>query len=128
MGLVREHGGVILQSSPLYDFCKVEQRGEWIRILVALIEFLRSGESKVGYLNKTLGRNMIHKAYSPPEKGTDVQGRFFCGCCKHGISGDNEYEFPTFTLESLMRCGLDTAVGRSDRKPKRPNRKRKRAH
>lgn len=56
MVLVHEHGGVILQSSPLYEFCKVEQRGEWIRILVGLIEFLRSGESKMGYLNRTLAR------------------------------------------------------------------------
>src|SRR5437764_12458320 len=55
------HPGVTLQSTKLYDFCNVTSRGEWLDILVALIEYLRSGESKVVYLNKDLERNMLHK-------------------------------------------------------------------
>ena len=37
------------------------QRGEWLDILVALIELLKSGESKVGFLNNSVERNMLHK-------------------------------------------------------------------
>jgi hypothetical protein len=54
--------GVTLRSTRLYDFCDVDHRGEWLDILVALIEYLRSGESKVGFLNKSLEKNMLHKS------------------------------------------------------------------
>ena len=54
--------GVTLRSTWLYDFCDVDERGEWLDVLVALIEYLRSGESKVGYLNKYLERNMLHRS------------------------------------------------------------------
>lgn len=31
-------------------------------MLIAVIEYLRSGESKVGFLNKSIKKNMLHKA------------------------------------------------------------------
>ena len=52
---------MILSASPLYDFVDPAQRGEWLDVFIALIEFLRSGESRVGFLNRALTRNMIHK-------------------------------------------------------------------
>ena len=96
MGLVREHGGVILQSSSLYDFCKVEQRGEWIGILVALIEYLRSGESKVGYLNKTRTRNMIHKVCNCRKALTLKDGSIVdvASSASAGTAGINSTGFP----------------------------------
>ena len=44
-------GGVILSRTRPYDFCDVPDRGEWFDIFVALVHYLRSGESKVGFLN-----------------------------------------------------------------------------
>jgi hypothetical protein len=37
------------------------ERGHWLDILIALIEYLRSGDSKVGFLNKAMGKNMLDK-------------------------------------------------------------------
>ena len=53
--------GVMMCASPPYDFCNPAARGEWLDIFVALIQYLKSGESKVGNLNKSLPNNMIHK-------------------------------------------------------------------
>jgi hypothetical protein len=50
-----------LRSTPPYDFCKPDAREKWLQIFVALIEYLRSGESKVGFLNKSLEPNYLHK-------------------------------------------------------------------
>ena len=45
-----------------YDFANAEERVEWFDIFVALVQYLLSGESKVGYLNNQLGgTNPIHK-------------------------------------------------------------------
>jgi hypothetical protein len=55
--------GVTLSASSLYDFCDPVQRGEWLDVFIALIEFLRSGESRVGFLNRFHPRNMLHKVY-----------------------------------------------------------------
>jgi hypothetical protein len=56
--------GVTLKCSPLYDFLDPSQRGEWLDILVALIQYLQSGQSKVGFLNNNVSKNMIHKVCS----------------------------------------------------------------
>jgi hypothetical protein len=56
-----EEEKVTLRSTPPYDFCKPEARAKWLQIFVALIEYLRSGESKVGFLNKSLQPNYLHK-------------------------------------------------------------------
>ena len=55
--------GVILKQTKPYDFSKVDERGEWLEIFVALIQYLVSGESKVGFLNNN-SWNLIHKVYS----------------------------------------------------------------
>ena len=44
-----------------YDFCDVVERGEWLEVFVALVQYLVSGESKVGFLNKSHPWNLIHK-------------------------------------------------------------------
>jgi len=55
--------GVQLQCTPMYDFCDPEQRGQWIDIFVALVEYLRSGESKVQWLSASHPKNLIHKVF-----------------------------------------------------------------
>ena len=57
--------GVTLNRTKPYDFCDVQERGEWFDVVVALIQYLLSGESKVGFLNNQHPRNLIHKV-SPP--------------------------------------------------------------
>ena len=54
----------MLDRTKMYDFCNVEERGEWFDVFVALIQYLLSGESKVGFLNKSHPRNLIHKVCS----------------------------------------------------------------
>jgi hypothetical protein len=39
-------------------------------VFIALIEYLRSGESKVGFLNNSVERNMLHKDW----QDNDVEG------------------------------------------------------
>lgn len=53
--------GVTLESTKLYDFCVPGQRAEWLDILIALIEYIRSGESRIGFVNKAMANNMLHK-------------------------------------------------------------------
>ena len=52
---------MIMSATKLYDMCNVAERAQWLDILIALIEYLRSGKSKVGYLNSSHERNMLHK-------------------------------------------------------------------
>jgi hypothetical protein len=59
-------GGVTLNRTRTYDFCEVEERGNWFDIFVALIQYLLSGESKVGFLNNQHPWNLIHKV--PPTR------------------------------------------------------------
>ena len=60
-GVVHGSDGVILSSTPLYNFCKPEERINWLDTFIALIEYLRSGKSKVGFLNNSVNKNMLHK-------------------------------------------------------------------
>jgi hypothetical protein len=39
--------GITLTSTQLYDFCDVVERSEWLDILIALTEHLRSGDRKL---------------------------------------------------------------------------------
>jgi hypothetical protein len=71
-GTVSEEEGIKLSSTKLYDFCDPLERGEWLDILIALIEYLRSGESKVGFLNRSLEKNMLNKAEGVMEEGDGV--------------------------------------------------------
>jgi len=50
-----------LSSTKPFDMCNPVARGEWLDILIALIEYLRSGTSKVGYLNNSLENNRLDK-------------------------------------------------------------------
>ena len=56
--------GVVLNRTKAYDFCKVNERGEWFDMFVALIRYLLSGESTVGFLNNRHPRNFIHKVWA----------------------------------------------------------------
>lgn len=58
---VSSSGGVVLNRTREYDFCDVQQRGNWFDIFVALVQYLLSGESKVGFLNNEHPWNLIHK-------------------------------------------------------------------
>ena len=60
IGVVDEVG-VTLSATQLYDFRNPEERRRWFDIVVALLEYIRSGESHVGYLNKDVVKNMLHK-------------------------------------------------------------------
>ena len=51
----------MLTHTKSYDFAKVDERGNWLEVFVALIQYLVSGESKVGFLNKNHPWNLIHK-------------------------------------------------------------------
>jgi len=52
---------VELRCMPMYDFVDPEERGQWVDIFVALVEYLRSGESKVQWLSNSHPKNLIHK-------------------------------------------------------------------
>lgn len=116
-------GGVTLHSTRLYDFCDVEQRREWLDILVALIEYLRSGESKVGYLNKSLPKNMLHKDV---EDTADMEtaGEAALGLVDDGVLGeipvagtervDGEEEVGTAVVGGPRRSARKRRVGGRD--------------
>ena len=55
------HQEVQLSASRLYDMCDPDERGHWLDVLIAMVEYLRSGENKVGYLNNSVEKNMLHK-------------------------------------------------------------------
>jgi hypothetical protein len=63
-GKVEEGSGVILDRSKAYDFGDVRERGEWLEVFVALIQYLLSGESQVGFLNNSHPWNLIHKVHT----------------------------------------------------------------
>jgi hypothetical protein len=50
--------GVTLSVTRFYDFVDPVQRGEWLDILVALVEMLKSGELKVSFLNNSVTRKL----------------------------------------------------------------------
>jgi hypothetical protein len=60
-----EGDGVTLSSTRLFDFREPTDRGEWLEIFVALVEYLRSGQSKVGFLNNGIEENVIHGVKYP---------------------------------------------------------------
>ena len=59
----------MLKRSKRYDFVNVHERGEWFDLFVALVQYLLSGESKVGYLNNSHRSNLIHKVFSLIDEG-----------------------------------------------------------
>ena len=72
--------GVDLCHTREYDFADPQQRAEWFDIFVALVQYLLSGRSKVGYLNNQgamAGKNNpIHRVVSgkrPREEDDSVE-------------------------------------------------------
>ena len=69
--------GVEMFRTREYDFADSEERAQWFDVFVALVLYLLSGESKVGYLNH-LGRgkdNPIHhntKVLGSNGRGADL--------------------------------------------------------
>ena len=63
---------MILSSTKLYDVCNPVERGEWLDVLIGLIEYLRSGDSRVGFLNNSVERNMLHKNQDEKDVDKDV--------------------------------------------------------
>jgi hypothetical protein len=55
------NNGVTLNRTKMYDFADVTQRGEWFDLFVALLQYLKSGEAKVGYLNRSHPKNALHR-------------------------------------------------------------------
>ena len=51
----------MLNRTKAYDFADADERAAWFDVFVALIQYLLSGESKVGYLNNPRTENPIHK-------------------------------------------------------------------
>jgi hypothetical protein len=52
--------------------CDVAERAQWLDILIALIQYLRSGKNKVRYLNSSHERNMLHKGVEEQADQADV--------------------------------------------------------
>jgi hypothetical protein len=67
-GRINNSERVRLSSTRLYDFCDPVERAEWLDVLIALVEYLRSGTCHVGYLNNSLARDMLHKQESQREE------------------------------------------------------------
>lgn len=67
--------GVVLRCSRAYDFANVAERGAWLDVLVGLVLYLRSGESRVGYLSKALGRNRLHKRVEEAEAQAEAEAQ-----------------------------------------------------
>lgn len=63
-GEISSDTGVTLHCTPLYNFCIPQDRKGWVDIFIALVEYLRSGESKVGFLNKKIRQNLLNKVVS----------------------------------------------------------------
>ena len=76
--------GVTLTSTKLYDFCIPAQRAEWLDILIALIEYIRTGESEIGFVNKAMKKNMLHKS---EEDAADVESQTIAKDITVDISG-----------------------------------------
>jgi len=60
-GAASAGGSVTLRCTRQYDFTRLDDRADWLDILVALVLYLRSGESRVGYLSRGMGGNRLHK-------------------------------------------------------------------
>lgn len=55
---------ITLNRTKMYDFADVTQRGEWLDLFIVLLQYLRSGEAKVGYLNKLHPKNALQRVSS----------------------------------------------------------------
>ena len=53
----------------------MDDRGEWFDVFVTLIQYLLSGESKVGYLDNSRTNNPIHKVRICVVRASRANGR-----------------------------------------------------
>jgi hypothetical protein len=69
-----DSAGVTLNRTKAYNFSDIDERGEWFDVFVALIQYLLSGESKVGYLNNSHPNNPINEVWTrvAGAKGRDL--------------------------------------------------------
>ena len=59
----------------MYDFANISERGEWLDTFIALIQYLKSGEAKVGYLNRLHPKNALHRVSTSTEVHADLGRR-----------------------------------------------------
>jgi hypothetical protein len=52
---------VTLNRTKLFEFGNLKDRAEWVDLFLALMQYLISGEAKVGYLNRHHPRNPLHR-------------------------------------------------------------------
>lgn len=53
--------GVTLNRTKMFDFANLDHRAEWFDLFIALMQYLKSGEAKVGYLNRLHPKNALHR-------------------------------------------------------------------
>ena len=106
-----------LCATRLYDFCDPKERGEWLDIFIALIEYLRSGESHVGYLNARVEKNMIHKEIEDKEVAEAEDRTIF----EAEVDAEEETvtvgELPELRRSKRIKPGLEVTK-QKDKKPK----------
>jgi len=86
-------------------------------MLVALVEYLRSGGSRVGYLNAAVGKNMLHRSTSAIGEGGNKIGD--CAGVSNDIGEDvNEFREIRGVGEKVEETGgiVGTRMRRSSRK------------
>jgi hypothetical protein len=114
---------VNMKVTPPYNFCDPEQRKEWFDIVVALFQYLQSGESKVGFLNKKHPKNMLHKdieaEVEEKENGTDESQS------EEEVESEGDQEEPSTTagpVQSSANKRASDKEAESGRKAKRRRR------
>ena len=100
-----ESARVTLKVTQPYNFCDPKQRGDWFDIVIALVQYLQSGESKVGFLNKHHPKNMLHK---------DVEARVEAEESK--IDETRGQDIPQESAEDRTDSSTSHVVRRSTRK------------
>lgn len=69
---------MVLSSTKAYNICNPIARGKWLDIVIASIGYLRRGTSKVGFLDNSVEKNILHN----DQEGEDV----------HATAGNDEEE------------------------------------
>ena len=111
-GVAKDSENVILSSTRLYDFYDPYERGEWLDILIALIEYLRSGESRIGFLNNSVPKNMLHKNRDEDIVTEEIISEVDCELAKTPVS------ISKIPLKFVVLIAEETSVAlrRSNRK------------
>ena len=64
----------------------IPSRREWLDVLIALVEYLRSGTCRVGFLN-SVAWNMLHKDQEGSLRGEEEESAKDGGCHQY-VAGD----------------------------------------